>query len=135
MDIRKATKAMSNIKSIDRAIRNLNKFLDSLESVPSEELDRTASQIKAKAIAQTPYRTGVLERSVYVDVVKDSTQQTIIAGASAKSERGYDYAGIQHENTTFNHPVKGKAHYISDPFKQEVYNMKRRIRRRLKKPK
>lgn len=126
---------MSNIKSIDRAIRNLNKFLNSLESVPSEELDRTASQIKAKAIAQTPYRTGVLERSVYVDVVKDSTQQTIIAGASAKSERGYDYAGIQHENTTFNHPIKGKAHYISDPFKQEVYNMKRRIRRRLKKPK
>lgn len=126
---------MSNIKSVDRAIRNLNKFLNSLESVPSEELDRTASQIKAKAIAQTPYRTGVLERSVYVDVVKDSTQQTIIAGASAKSERGYDYAGIQHENTTFNHPVKGKAHYISDPFKQEVYNMKRRIRRRLKKPK
>lgn len=126
---------MSNIKSIDRAIRNLNKFLNSLESVPSEELDRTASQIKAKAIAQTPYRTGVLERSVYVDVVTDSTQQTIIAGASAKSERGYDYAGIQHENTTFNHPVKGKAHYISDPFKQEVSNMKRRIRRRLKKPK
>lgn len=126
---------MSNIKSIDRAIRNLNKFLNSLESVPSEELDRTASQIKAKAIAQTPYRTGVLERSVYVDVVTDSTQQTIIAGASAKSERGYDYAGIQHENTTFNHPVKGKAHYISDPFKQEVYSMKRRIRRRLKKPK
>ena len=126
---------MSSIKSIDRAIRNLNKFLNSLESVPSEELDRTASQIKVKAIAQTPYRTGVLERSVYVDVVKDSTQQTIIAGASAKSERGYDYAGIQHENTTFNHPVKGKAHYISDPFKQEVYNMKRRIRRRLKKPK
>lgn len=126
---------MSNIKSVDRAIRNLNKFLNSLESVPSEELDRTASQIKAKAIAQTPYRTGVLERSVYVDVVKDSTQQTIIAGASAKSERGYDYAGIQHENTTFNHPVKGKAHYISDPFKQEVYNMKRRIRGRLRKPK
>lgn len=126
---------MSNIKSVDRAIRNLNKFLNSLETVPSEELDRTASQIKAKAIAQTPYRTGVLERSVYVDVVKDSTQQTIIAGASAKSERGYDYAGIQHENTTFNHPVKGKAHYISDPFKQEVYNMKHRIRRRLRKPK
>lgn len=126
---------MSNIKSIDRAIRNLNKFLNSLESVPSAELYRTASQIKVKAIAQTPYRTGALERSVYVDVVKDSTQQTIIAGASAKSERGYDYAGIQHENTTFNHPVKGKAHYISDPFKQEVYNMKRRIRRRLRKPK
>ena len=126
---------MSSIKSIDRAIRNLNKFLNSLESVPSAELYRTASQIKAKAIAQTPYRTGALERSVYVDVVKDSTQQTIIAGASANSERGYDYAGIQHENTAFNHPVKGKAHYISDPFKQEVYNMKRRIRRRLRKPK
>lgn len=126
---------MSSIKSVDRAIRNLNKFLDSLESVPSEELDRTALQVKAKAIAQTPYRTGALERSVYVDVVKDSTRQTLVAGASARSERGYDYAGIQHENTTFNHPVKGKAHYISDPFKQEVDNMKRRIRRRLKKPK
>lgn len=126
---------MSSIKSVDRAIRNLNKFLDSLETVPNEELDRTAAQIKTKAIAQTPYRTGALERSVYVDVVKGDTHQTIVAGASARSERGYDYAGIQHENTTFNHPVKGKAHYISDPFKQEVYNMKRRIRRRLKKPK
>ena len=128
-------RSATSTASVQRAIGNLKKFLNTLETVPNEELDKTAAAIKAKAIAQAPYKTGQLERSIYVKATHTKGHQGIRAGASAKSETGYDYAGIQHENTTFNHPVKGKAHYISDPFKQEVYNMKRRIRRRLKKPK
>lgn len=119
-------------KSVQDAKRKLEKFLKTVENVPVEELQRTADAIKAEAIAQTPYKTGKLESSVYVKVSASKTKQGIDAGASARSERGYNYAGIQHENKDFNHPIKGKAHYISDPFNHQVALMIRRIRRRLK---
>lgn len=119
-------------KSVQKAIKNLTAFLKQLESVPVDELEKTAQAIKAKAVAQAPYQTGKLEKSIYVVVSKDKKRPGLRAGASAKSSSGYDYAGIQHENTDFNHPIKGKAYFIRDPFQQEVNNMKRRIRRRLK---
>ena len=50
--------------SVQRAIGNLKKFLNTLETVPNEELDKTAAAIKAKAVAQAPYKTGQLERSI-----------------------------------------------------------------------
>ena len=118
--------------SVQTAIKNLTTFLKSLDTVPAEELERSAQTIKAEAIAQVPYSTGKLERSVYVIVSRDKRRPGLRAGASARSSKGYNYAGIQHENTKFKHPVKGKDHFISDPFKKEIPNLKRRIRRRLK---
>ena len=118
-------------KSLVRAKKNLTKFLKTLDTVPVEELEKSAQTIKAEAIAQTPYRTGKLESAVYVRVSRNKRQPGLVAGASAK-DHGYDYAGIQHENTAFEHPIKGKAHYISDPFNKEVKNLKRRLRRKLK---
>lgn len=118
--------------SVQRAIKNLTKFAKSLDVVPAEELEKSATTIKANAIAQAPYRSGKLEKSVYVRVSKDKRRPGLRAGASARSAQGYNYAGIQHENMNFDHPIKGKAHFISDPFKQEVANLKRRIRRRLR---
>lgn len=120
-------------KSLVRAKKNLTKFLKTLDTVPVEELEKSAQTIKAEAIAQTPYRTGKLEGSVYVRVSRNKREPGLVAGASAK-DNGYDYAGIQHESTSFDHPIKGKAHYISDPFNKEVKNLKRRLRRKLKVP-
>ena len=120
-------------KSLVRARKNLTKFLKTLDTVPVEELEKSAQTIKAEAIAQTPYRTGKLEDSVYVRVSRNKREPGLVAGASAK-DHGYDYAGIQHESTSFDHPIKGKAHYISDPFNKEVKNLKRRLRRKLKVP-
>lgn len=99
--------------------------------MPIEELEESAQTIKAEAVAQAPYQTGKLERSIYVRVSRDKRRPGLVAGASAK-DHGYDYAGIQHEATHFNHPIKGKAHYISDPFNAEVGKLKRRLRRKLK---
>ena len=107
-------------KSVQRAITNLTKFVKALDTVPLEELEVSAQTIKAEAIAQTPYETGKLEKSVYVLVSRDKKRPGLRAGASALSSKGYNYAGIQHENENFEHPIKGKAHYISDPFKKEV---------------
>lgn len=118
--------------SIQRSIKSLTKFLKKLDTVPVEELEKSANVIKANAIAQAPYKSGKLERSIYVIVSKDAKRPGLRAGASARSTSGYNYAGIQHESTEFQHPIKGKDHFISDPFKQEVRNLKRRIQRRLR---
>lgn len=121
----------TSLKSIQDAKKRLTKFLKTLETVPTDELERTAERIYSEAVAQVPYSTGKLESSVYVHVSRSKTKPGLVAGASAR-EHGYDYAGIQHENENYDHPIKGKAHYIRDPFKKEVGLMHQRIRRRLR---
>lgn len=118
-------------KSVVAAKKRLTKFLKRLDTVPVQELEKSANVILSNAIAQTPYRSGKLERAVYVRVSKDKNRPGLVAGASAKSN-GYDYAGIQHDSRNFVHPIKGKAFFIRDPFNAEVTNLKRRIRRKLK---
>ena len=121
----------TSTKSVQDARKNLTKFLKQLDTVPAEELEKSAQRIKAEAIAKVPYKTGKLERSIYVRVSKDKRRPGIVAGASARSKSGYNYAGIQHENEDYVH-TKGQAHFISEPFNAEVKRLKRRIRRRLK---
>lgn len=121
-------------KSVQDARKNLTTFLRMLDTIPQEELEKSAQTIKAEAILATPFKTGKLERSVYVRVSKDKKRPGLVAGASAKSDSGYDYAGIQHEAENFNHPIKGQDHYISEPFNKEVEDLKDRLRDRLKVP-
>lgn len=116
--------------SVQNARKNLTNFIKTLDTVPTKELERSAQIIKANAIAQVPYKTGKLEHSIYVRVAKDKRRPGIVAGASARS-RGYNYAGIQHENELYHHD-KGKDHFISDPYNEEVEKLKKRILRRLK---
>ena len=118
-------------KSVQDAKKHLTNFLRKLDQVPIEELEKAAITIKAEAIAKVPYDTGKLERSIYVRVSKDKRRPGLVAGASARSKSGYNYAGIQHENTDYHHD-KGQAHFISEPFNAEVKRLKQRIRRRLK---
>lgn len=118
-------------ESVQDARKNLTKFIKTLDTVPTEELERSAQTIKANAIAQVPYKTGKLEHSIYVRVAKDKRRPGIVAGASARSSKGYNYAGIQHENEAYHH-AQGKDHFISDPFNEEVEKLKKRLRRRLK---
>lgn len=122
---------VSETASVKAAIANLNSFLKTLERVPVEELSKSAQTIKEQAIAQTPYKTGKLERSVYVRVVNLRRRARLSAGANAIN-KGYNYAGIQHENESFQHPLKGKAHYISDPFNDEVKQLKKRLRAKVR---
>lgn len=121
----------TSLKSVKDAKKKLTKFLKTLETVPQEELEKTAEKIYDEAVAQVPYKTGKLENSIYVRVSKSKSKPGLNAGASAR-EHGYNYAGIQHENEDYIHPIKGKAHYISDPFNKEVRLMQRRIRRKLR---
>lgn len=122
--------SVTSLKSIKDAKKKLTKFLKTLEIVPREELEKTAEKIYDEAVAQVPYKTGKLENSIYVRVSKSKSKPELVVGASAR-EHDYNYAAIQHEKEDYIHPIKGKAHYISDPFNKEVKLMQRRIRRRL----
>lgn len=119
-------------KSVQRARKNLTKFLKTIDTVPLDVLNEEAPRIYADEIAHTPYQSGKLENSVYCRVSKDKRRPGIVTGASARSSNGYNYAGIQHENVTFKHPVKGTAYYIRDPFNRGVRRIKRKTARRLK---
>lgn len=119
-------------KSVQRARKNLTKFLKTIDTVPLDVLNEEAPRIYADEIAHTPYRSGKLEDSVYCRVSNDKKCPGIVTGASARSPGGYNYAGIQHENTSFTHPIKGTAYYIRDPFNRGVKRIKCKISRRLK---
>ena len=119
-------------QSVQNAIKDLTRFIKKLDTVPMAELSESAATIKAEIIAQTPYKTGKLERAVYVKVSKSRYRPGLRAGASARSKSGYNYAGIQHENVDFEHPIKGKAFYIRDPFIAETARLKKRLREELK---
>ena len=119
-------------QSVQAAKKNLQKFLRSLERIPTEILQEEAPKLYSEVIAEVPYKTGALERSVKVRVAKDKRRPGLIASASARSKKGYNYAGIQHEEK-FHHPKVGaKDHFISDPFERATERIKTKIRKRLK---
>lgn len=122
-------------KSVQQARKNLTKFLRTLETVPVQEMEQSAITMKANMIAKTPYKDGRLERSVYARVSRDKRRPGIVAGASARDPKtGYNYAGIQHENEKFKHPIKGTDHFISDPFNEEAERLIDRIQKGVKYP-
>lgn len=125
----------TNLKSVQKSIKNLRTFLRTIETIPRSILESEAARMEREAKAQTPYKSGKLEDSVRVSVsnAKSKYKFGINMSASARS-KGYNYAGIQHENTTFNHPIKGKAHYLSDPFEAGTKRIKRRLKAALKPP-
>ena len=121
-------------QSVQDARKKLTKFLRTIETVPSQILEEEAARIRAEAKRKTPYKTGRLEKNVYVRVSKDKRRPGLVAGASARNN-GVQYAGIQHEATWFNHPIKGQAHYISEPFEEGTRRIKRRLKREVRMPK
>lgn len=120
-------------KSVQDAKKRLQKFLKAQETIPTEVLRDEAPKLYVDIIAEVPYETGKLESSVKVSVARDKRRPGLNASASARSKRGYNYAGIQHENTSFQHPKSGaKAHYISDPFNRATDRIIKKIKRKLK---
>lgn len=119
-------------KSVQDAKKNLQKFLRKLDTVPTAILEEERSILYSEIIAEVPYDTGALESSVKVSVARDKKRPGLNASASARSKRGYNYAGIQHENSGFEHSKPGaKDHYISDPFKRATERIKQKMREQL----
>ena len=126
-----AGSSATRTKSVQEAKKKLQKFLKELDNIPTDILVEEQPRLYGEIIAEVPYDTGKLERSVKVTVAKDKRRPGLNASASARSKSGYNYAGIQHENTEFQHPIRGKAHNISDPFDRCVKRIKQKMRKRL----
>ena len=120
-------------KSVQDAKKRLQKFIKSLDTVPTQILNEEAPILRSEIIAEVPYKTGKLESSVRVSVARDKRRPGLNANASALSKSGYNYAGIQHENDEFRHTKPGaKAHFISDPLNRCSDRIQEKMRSRLK---
>ena len=116
-------------KSVQDAKKRLQKFIKTLDTVPTQILNEEAPILRS----EIPYKTGKLESSVRVSVARDKRRPGLNASASALSKSGYNYAGIQHENDEFRHTKPGaKAHFISDPLNRCIDRIQEKMRSRLK---
>lgn len=118
--------------SVQNAKKKLQQFLRKLDTIPTEVLQEEAVALYQEVIAEVPYDTGALERSVKVRVAKDKRRPGLLASASARSKRGYNYAGIQHEQVFHHSKAGAKDHFISDPFERATDRIKEKMRDRLK---
>lgn len=109
----------TSVKAIQENKKLLTDMLNQLETVPTQILEEEAKRVYAEAVSEAPFKTGALERAIYVRVSKDKRRPGLVLGASIRKGR-YDYSGIQHERPQYKHPIKGKAWYLRDPFERAI---------------
>ena len=114
------------VSGLDEASKHLTKFLRTVETVPTQILLEEAPRIEETAKIRTPEKTGKLKESVKVRVSRDKRRPGLYAQASA-TNRGYNYALIQHENLSYNHPNGGQAKFLESAFVEGVERIERRI--------
>ena len=123
---------LKKVVGLQRARDKLGRFMKTVESVPYHIFVEEAIRMEQEAKLETPIDTGALRESVRADVSGKGLSVTLSMSASATSADGYDYSNIQHENTSFNHPRGGKAHYIRDPFNRGVERIQNRLSEEVK---
>lgn len=114
------------VSGLSEASKHLTKFLRTVEAVPTNILLEEAPRIEETAKIRTPEKTGKLKESVKVRVSRDKRRPGLYAQASA-TNRGYNYALIQHENLSYNHPNGGQAKFLESAFVEGVERIERRI--------
>ena len=114
------------VSGLSEASKHLTRFLRTVETVPTQILLEEAPRIEETAKIRTPEKTGKLKESVKVRVSRDKRRPGLYAQASAIN-RGYNYALIQHENLSYNHPNGGQAKFLESAFVEGVERIERRI--------
>ena len=69
----------TSLKSVQDAKKRLMKFLQTLDTVPTEILEQESGKILAQAKQETPFKTGKLEDSVYVRVQRENFASPLTA--------------------------------------------------------
>ena len=114
------------VSGLSEASKHLTRFLRTVETVPTNILLEEAPRLEETAKIRTPEKTGKLKESVKVRVSRDKRRPGLYAQASARNH-GYDYALIQHENLSYNHPNGGQAKFLESAFVEGVERIERRI--------
>lgn len=115
-------------EGVQDAIKRLRKFIMAQEVIPQQVMQSYANDLKAEIQMQTPYKSGALESSVYVHVNKAGKYRTTLAAGANAFSKGYNYSLVQHERDDFVHPIKGKSHYVEDPFNIVTERIKESLR-------
>lgn len=119
------------LQSVKDAKKHLTSFLKKQQEVPNTVLAKEALRIEAEAKILTPVKSGKLENNVKCSVSKSKVRPGLNIKASAL-HNGYNYAGVQHENTEYKHPIKGRDHYLSIPFYKGVERIKKEFKEAVK---
>ena len=114
------------VSGLSEASKHLTRFLRTVETVPTNILLEEVPRIEETAKVRTPEKTGKLKESVKVRVSRDKRRPGLYAQASAINH-GYNYALIQHENLSYNHPNGGQAKFLESAFVEGVERIERRI--------
>lgn len=83
--------------------RTEHSFVDMIETMKD-----VAEVIRENTLPLTPFQYGTLGRSFKTHILTDNARtKTIMIQMSAINQKdGYNYAWIQHENTSYSHPAK-----------------------------
>jgi hypothetical protein len=89
--------------------------LSSARNVAKVALNICALDLKGKSQAEAPIKTGDLRSNCSVPPLTETDE-----GLSATVGYSLIYSHYQHEHTEFNHPLGGKAKFLSDPAQQNM---------------
>ena len=98
----------------------LSRYVRKIDEIETVDLVVLAEKIRVRAMELAPKGSGKLESGVYARVSGSKTRPGINAGAVVHSDRGYNYAPIQHENESFQHPNGGQAKFVAKALQELI---------------
>lgn len=110
-------------------LRNVEKLLRNIENKTEKGILEASKIILQEAKKIVPKDTGALEDSGKITKIKDGYRISF----QAFSEKGYDYAPIQHENLEFKHSPGRTAKYLELPIKRNIKKIEKIIERNIDK--
>lgn len=121
---------MAGGSSVTRNVNAVRRNLRNLRNKMKREIIKTTEDIVLdladKAMNLAPIDTGELRKSVDPVVeVKSNRIRGNVTFSAKNPKTGYDYALIQHEELSFNHPRGGQAKYLEQPLKENSARYKR----------
>ena len=115
-------------RNINAVRRNLKRISKEMKQEIIREVEEVVLDLGIKASALAPVDTTRLRKSVEPEVIVKGNKIRGLVTFSAKNPlTGYDYALIQHEDLSFNHPRGGQAKYLEQPLKENSTKYKKRI--------
>lgn len=99
-----------------KGLQNLESIINDIPNRTKKGIEKAMGIIYDASQPLVPVDTGALKRSGKIEEVNNGMK---IKYHSENPNNGYNYAVIQHENTSFNHRV-GQAKYLEDAIKSNM---------------
>lgn len=99
-----------------KGLQNLESIVNDLPNRTMKGIEKAMGIIYDDSQPRVPVDTGALKRSGTIQEVDNGMK---IKYHSENPKNGYNYAVIQHENTSFKHRV-GQAKYLEDAIKNNM---------------